>query len=95
MDPVEVFNQAWDILTMHAGALDDEDVRTDFVTSFLRNRRLTEWRFGGTLGMGGKFWRYDGRYYVTCYPEDRTGSRIDTIDRVNHLLATLPYHVPV
>ena len=34
-----------------------------------------EWRFCGTLGFGGKFYRNAGRYYVQCYREDETPER--------------------
>ncbi len=94
MNHFEIFHCAWDILVLHAGAADAEDSRTDFVIAFTERRSVQEWRFGGKLGSGGKFWRYDGRYYITCYPEDRTGDRIDLMDKVNHLLSELPYFVP-
>jgi hypothetical protein len=95
MEPHEIFNRAYDILVLHAGALDDEDTRTDFVVAF--TRKLTEeWRFQGKLGSGGKFYRCHGRLYVSAYPEDiRKGDRSTIIDKCNHLLSVLPYHVPV
>lgn len=52
IEPHEIFNRAWDVLVEHAGALDDEDMRTDFVRAFLDRPQLQEWRFGGKLGSG-------------------------------------------
>jgi len=87
----ETYRCIWSILQEHAGARPVYE--DDFVYAFTRSSSgpPTEWRFQGTLGFGGKFWRYDGKYYVTCYPEDKTPERIATCDRVNSLLAEVPY----
>jgi hypothetical protein len=94
MEPAEIFNRAYDILVLHAGAVDDEDHRTDFVCTYM-DTRATEYRFGGRLGFGGKFWRNDHRYYISCYREDYAkGERPTIIDRCNTMLAELPYYEP-
>lgn len=52
-----------------------------------------EWRFGGGLGFGGKFWHNDSRHYVSCYPEDRTAKREKLINRLNAAIAELEAQV--
>ncbi len=95
MNPEEIFSQAWDILVQHAGASKDHLDKGTFVRAFLEPQHsATEWRFCGHLGFGGKFWRNDQRYYISCYPEDRTERRLAIIETVNGLLASLPYFHP-
>lgn len=43
-----------------------------------------EWRFGGCLGNGGKF--YAKQFHVDCYPEDRTPERIMKMVSANAIL---------
>ena len=48
-----------------------------------------EFRFGGHLGFGGKFYA-DGRTWrVGCYPEDATPARNAMVERANERLADL------
>jgi len=95
MEPEEIFKKAWAILVEHAGAVQHEYERDSFVRAFLETKHpATEWRFSGYLGFGGKFWRNDGRYYVSCYPEDRNKKRDATIEKVNKLLAELSFYHP-
>jgi hypothetical protein len=85
-----LYHTVWDILVAHAGALEEDRVR--FVQACLKKdrfRHLTEWRFCGHLGFGGKFWRNDGRLYISCYKEDQTKKTQKIIDKVNVLLAEL------
>lgn len=93
MTPEEIFDQAFDILVEHAGARDGDWQRKGFVDAFV-NGLTTEWRFQGLLGFGGKFRRNDGRYYVTCYPEDRTPERDAICEKVAVLLRGLPFFQP-
>jgi hypothetical protein len=61
-----------------------------FVRALLKeDDPVTEWRVGGKLGFGGKFWRYDGKVFVTCYPEDRTPERDAIIKQTNEELARI------
>jgi hypothetical protein len=49
-----------------------------------------EWRFGGKLGMGGKFHTSNTRgCWVSCYPEDADDERRALIDSVNEKLRGL------
>jgi hypothetical protein len=50
-----------------------------------------EYRFQGDLGFGGKFWRNDGRWYVSAYPEDVKArpERAGIIEATNAALAEL------
>ena len=85
-----LYHTVWDILVAHAGAYEKD--RDRFVQACLVKDyfgRLTEWRFGGHLGFGGKFWRNDGRLYISCYKEDMTKKAQKIIDKVNALLAEL------
>jgi len=94
MTPDQIFNKAWDILVAYAGASKDSMWRPIFVEYFLAKRSNQEFRFGGYLGHGGKFWRNDGRYYVQCYPEDRNPNRTKVIEETNKWLSALPYFEP-
>lgn len=58
----------------------------DYVTSDLP---WHEWRFGGTLGFGGKLHLSPLRMYVGCYPEDCTPENDALIERVNRRLAEM------
>lgn len=85
-------DRAYSILVEHAGAIESNDERADFIYSVSRPDLLTtEYRFGGSLGFGGKFRiPSDGRApFVNCYPEDRTPERLEAIDRTNNALQAL------
>lgn len=85
----ELYERCWDILVEHAGASKDPREKECFVRTCLEKNAyysLREYRFCGSLGFGGKFWRYDGRLYVSYYPEDETPDRRKTVTKVNKLL---------
>lgn len=94
---LEQANAVYDILVAHAGA--QEVGRADFVFQQTSERWPTEYRFGGSLGFGGKFWRLplpfrvgsDANWYVTAYPEDmdRRPEIRQEIDATNAALAVL------
>lgn len=78
------FERVYDLLIEHAGAPKSGDTRLSFVLYFTdAASRGTEFRFCGKLGMGGKFWRNAGRFYVTCYKEDETPERLAIIAATN------------
>lgn len=81
-------NAIWDVLVEHAGAT--EHGREDFVFH-QTDMRTDEYRFMGMLGFGGKFWNYNGRWYVTAYPETvKFGTGLQqAIDATNAALAAL------
>jgi hypothetical protein len=84
-------NAVYDVLVEHAGA--SEEQRDEFVIMHV-NGRCDEYRFIGSLGFGGKFWRHDWR--VSCYREDETPERVEAIRITNEALAgvrRLPEHV--
>lgn len=91
----EIFSKIYDLLVEHAGAgIAGSSPKETFVRFFAEPYEIypcTEWRFCGVLGFGGKFWRYDGRYFITCYPEDSTPKRGEVIAKVNELLKQFPY----
>lgn len=83
----------WTILAEECGATSED--------GFFHHQtagRVPEWRFGGKLGFGGKFWRNrtsrpDGSWgdywYVNCYAEDETPERRKAIEAANARLWTL------
>lgn len=82
----EQANAIYDVLVAEVSA--PEGQRDMFVYHQTAGR-CDEYRFGGTLGFGGKFWRTNGKWYVTCYPEDRTLERDRWIELTNARLAEL------
>jgi hypothetical protein len=73
----------WTVLVKEAGA--EEGMRTSFKLNWPECR---EYRFCGSLGFGGKVWyrEHDGNVSVSCYQEDETPKRIETIARTNAAL---------
>lgn len=90
MDWKRFYEDVYDILISHAGA--HVAYRDHFVSAALSDDRpMTEFRFQGHLGFGGKVWRYGGKLYVTCYGEDKTPKREQVILDTNAaLLAICP-----
>jgi hypothetical protein len=78
-------NAIYDVLVEMVGALEGQ--RADFVRS--QEEGCVEYRFIGQLGMGGKFWNNNGRWYVNCYPEDVTRTKKRTIKKTDIKLAVL------
>jgi hypothetical protein len=83
----------WAVLVEECGAKTDHG----FV-HHQTNRHVTEWRFIGNLGFGGKFWRNSSRrpddswgehWYVTYYPEDQSAERDAAENAANERLWTL------
>ena len=78
-------NAIYDILVEECGA--PMRNRRDFVYH-QTDSDIREWRFSGSLGFGGKFWRSD-KWYVSYYQEHQTPER-DAMERAaNARLATL------
>ena len=70
----------FDILVAVAGT--HKSYRDDFIRCMAEGCR--EYRIGGPLGFGGKYWPETNR--VTCYPEDETPQRKEIIERTNYAL---------
>lgn len=85
--PEPVAARIHDILVEHAGMIGAGFHRQyrDFVHALATDCR--EYRFGGSLGFGGKYWPEEWR--VSCYSEDETKERRETITRTNEALAKL------
>lgn len=85
-------NRVYDVLVRLAGARDDDDDRLMFVHIQTREW-CTEYRFMGSLGFGGKFWRtpdgFGERWRIDCYREDETPGRRRIIDETNEALEQL------
>ncbi len=65
--PAALASDVYDVLIAHCRApAADKD-------HFVRRQAesvIPEWRFGGLLGFGGKFWNANSSLYVTAYSED-------------------------
>jgi hypothetical protein len=84
-------NAVYDILVQECGASETYlscSERGHFIQQQIE-REVTEWRFCGNLGFGGKFWRIGGRLYVSCYRDDETPERLKMIEAANKRLAAL------
>lgn len=76
----ETAQRVYDCLVFHCHAPDS--YRENFV-AMLESGNLTEFRFQGALGFGGKYY---GDNRVACYPEDMTDLRRIMIDNCNKAL---------
>lgn len=85
--PKEIANQIWTILIEEAGSREDE--RSAFI--YHQGKGCTEFRIGGPLGYGGKFWNNAGRWYINTYPETlaREPKLADIITKTNKRLESL------
>ena len=83
----------WRVLFQYAGGDRNRWIGDDFAHWFETNdpKYSREFRFQGGLGFGGKFWRNNGRFYVTCYREDETPERLAMIKATNDALAAFSY----
>jgi hypothetical protein len=77
----------WRVLVEECGRSASAVMAEQFVLA--QARGCIEFRFQGALGFGGKFWNYDGRWFVKCYPEDETPERLRMIAAANARLAEL------
>ncbi len=77
----EIADRVYNILVTNLGA--PEHVRSEF----LYHWGTPEFRFGGLLGLGGKFWY--PHFRVSCYPEDSTPGLQVLIKEANRLLGEL------
>lgn len=83
----EAAGKIWDILVECAGAYDSKRERDSFIHYQLKG--CTEYRFGGKLGFGGKFWNNASMWYVNCYKEDLTPELEKIIEDTNTRLKAL------
>lgn len=86
-------NAAYNILEKHAGMRNTPHSRESFIIGVAISRHPTnEYRFMGSLGLGGKFrnnGNHDNTPYVDCYREDETPERLKAIEATNAALAEL------
>ena len=80
----------WRVLVEECGCRDDLGDMHLF-THYLATEHWSghEYRFQGDLGFGGKFYNNCGRWWVGCYPENRTPERDVMICRANERIAAL------
>lgn len=91
--PEDIANEIFDILVEHAGVYDSESNRRQFIyhqgskpDKWNKSGGCNEYRFGGKLGFGGKFWHNNYRFYVNCYCEDKGSKEEKIISTINELL---------
>jgi hypothetical protein len=73
-------NAIYDILTSKAGA--NEAMRDTFIYHHCKSRYgCDEFRFGGKLGFGGKYYSHTNT--VSCYTEDETETVLLLIESIN------------
>ena len=77
------------IYSVLVGVCDAHESERDFFIYAQTTSYTHEWRFGGNLGMGGKFWRGAGAWYVSTYPEAMTEERKAIIKEANRRLDKL------
>lgn len=59
----------------------------EYFVRYVTTSQHVEYRFCGALGLGGKFHIANGgRWFVSCYPEDRTFVRDTMIQSANRQL---------
>jgi len=73
---------AWNILEEYCGA-----TGRDAFIRLVTTEDIEEYRFGGLLGFGGKFWPKQWR--VSYYPEDETPEMAEAAHKANEALASL------
>lgn len=79
------YNRVFDLLILHGGA--HESMRSDFIFNHTSESPCNEYRFQGSLGFGGKYYREKSR--VSCYSEDENTKRIVAIRVLNDALQEL------
>ena len=80
----EKANKIYDVLVSEGGA--SEFMRDAFVYAYKLDE-ITEWRFSGNLGFGGKYWSQDNS--VNYYSEDETKERDILVEKINKLLSDI------
>lgn len=83
-------NQIYDILVREAGA-DNRAYSRECFTLTVTAPTFREYRFGGSLGFGGKFWNANDEWYVNMYTEDFNPGRVEVMVATNATLARLKY----
>lgn len=79
------YNKIYDILVNLGGA--NEIERTSFIYGHISNPPLSEWRFQGKFGFGGKYWSTTNA--ISYYPEDKTKERESLMKSINKGLKKL------
>lgn len=83
--PKNITNTIYDILVADGGA--SERQRDEFISAC--EDGITEFRFKGLLGFGGKFWINGAKWYVNCHREDDNVRRQAVIAKINRRLESL------
>lgn len=76
----DIANSIVDILIEHCGVAAN---RRNSIVEELMWQQLTEYRFQGELGFGGKLKHKHNKLYVDYYPEDKTTQREQMVQAAN------------
>ena len=87
MEKKDFFEEVFDVLVNIGGAHSDTLNRLQFVTGLCRERPVSEYRFMGHFGFGGKF-RYP-EFKADYYPEDKSSDRDARLAELNSALKAL------
>jgi hypothetical protein len=82
--PPPIAEMIWQVLVETCGADNTDHHRETFVRT-AQVQGITEYRFMGKLGFGGKLYA-QGEFRVDCYHEDLTSEREKMIDVANERL---------
>jgi hypothetical protein len=82
-------NKIYDILVEYCGTNPKLYEREEFVLEHLKNDYPNELRNCPKLGFGGKFWRNNGRIYVSYYSENETPELEEIKNKVNLMLSDI------
>ena len=87
----EFAHKIWKILVEHAGCREDNYSRQAFIDYLVNHWECqdVEWRFGGSLGFGGKLYYNNNGLYVNCYSEDLNPKREQILQNTNSALRML------
>ena len=80
------WDKVYTILVEECGAAESE---REYFVSQHTEEHIREWRFGGSLGFGGKFRDNGNGLSVDCYREDETPKRIAAVEGANRRLTLL------
>lgn len=88
----EKANQVWEILVKNCKVYNSEGNKNSFINCAIHHG-ITEYRFQGNLGFGGKLWGNRSPLVVSCYREDETSERLQVIKNTNEELSKLQTEV--
>ena len=90
---LQLAEQIYNVLVNEGGAREKE--REDFIRYITDEQDTHEWRFGGTLGSGGKLYVNISGVYVQYYQESTSPAREKIVDIMNAKIDKLTNRVRI